>query len=200
MVNGSNLAGGNPKNGRVADDFYATAPQDTQVFIKAISEVYDLHDKVILEPSAGQGHIIDVLQANFPDATVIGRDLVDRGRADIESGVDYLQDNREEHIDVVLTNPPFAIAKEFIDKSLEKAPLVMMFAKLQFLEGVKRYEWFKHQPLKYVYVYSYRATPWRDGQPLNENGKRWASTMTFAWFVFEKGYSGEPVIRWLNKE
>lgn len=30
-----------------------------------------------------------------------------------------------------------------------------------------------------------------------ENGKKWNSTMCFAWFIWEKGFSGEPTIRWI---
>ena len=31
----------------------------------------------------------------------------------------------------------------------------------------------------------------------DENGKRWSSTMCFAWFVWEKGYIGQPIINWI---
>jgi hypothetical protein len=30
-----------------------------------------------------------------------------------------------------------------------------------------------------------------------KTGKLWASTMRFAWFVWELGYTGELIIRWL---
>ena len=50
---------------------------------------------------------------------------------------------------------------------------------------------------KYVYVFSKRVSTWRNGQEFDENGKRWASTMCFAWFVWEHGYQGEPIIRWI---
>ena len=36
-----------------------------------------------------------------------------------------------------------------------------------------------------------------NGSPVDEKGKKWSSTMCFAWFIFEKGYEGEPIIRWL---
>ena len=36
-----------------------------------------------------------------------------------------------------------------------------------------------------------------NGNPLNENGKKWSSTMCFAWVIFENGFDGEPVIRWI---
>ena len=72
-----------------------------------------------------------------------------------------------------------------------------MFAKIQLLEGTKRREMFDNTPLKYVYVFSKRQNPLRNGSPTDEKGKPWASTMCFAWFVWEQGYISEPIIRWL---
>lgn len=30
-----------------------------------------------------------------------------------------------------------------------------------------------------------------------EKGKPWSSTMCFAWFVWEEGYSGDSVVKWI---
>ena len=72
-----------------------------------------------------------------------------------------------------------------------------MFAKIQLLEGDKRRKMFDNSPLKYVYVFSKRVNPLRNGEATDENGKPWASTMCFAWFVWDLEYEGEPIIRWL---
>lgn len=50
---------------------------------------------------------------------------------------------------------------------------------------------------KAVYVFSKRVNPLRNGLEVDENGKPWSSTMCFAWFVWEHGYTGEPCIRWI---
>lgn len=52
-LNGGQLAGGNPKQGRVADDFYATAPDDTRVFLSAVD--YDFDQKVRLRTIGRSG-------------------------------------------------------------------------------------------------------------------------------------------------
>lgn len=194
-MNGSSIAGGNPERGRVEDDYYATNPQDTQAFMDLIKSEYNLEGKSALEPAAGGGHISEVLKQNGMKVT--SRDLVNRGYYDSESGIDFLSDKEKENFDFVITNPPFSIAKQFIDKSLEVSDLVFIFAKLQFLEGKARKKWFSSIPLKYVYVYSYRANPWRNGESVDENGKKWSSTMAFAWYVFDKSYVGEPTLRWI---
>jgi hypothetical protein len=49
----------------------------------------------------------------------------------------------------------------------------------------------------YRNVFSRRVSPLRDGNALDEKGKPWASTMCFAWFVWDKRYSGEPVLKWI---
>lgn len=99
----------------------------------------------------------------------------------------------------VITNPPYKHAREFIERSLEISNIgVAMFLKIQFLEGQSRKEWFKNSPLKYVYVFSKRQDPLRDGMEFNpKTRKKWGSTMCFAWFVWEQGYDGEPTIRWI---
>lgn len=98
----------------------------------------------------------------------------------------------------IIINPPFKHAQEFVEKALTLANhYVIMFAKIQFLETVERQKLFQEHPPKYVYVFSRRVSPWRNGDETDENGKSWASPMCFAWFVWEKDYEGEPVIRWL---
>ena len=75
---------------------------------------------------------------------------------------------------------------------------LIMFLKIQFLEGTKRKELFEKYPPKYIYVFRNRMATWNNGEPLDPNGKRWATTMCHAWFVWEKGSTSEPVIRWLD--
>ena len=72
-----------------------------------------------------------------------------------------------------------------------------MFLKIQFLEGNKRKLFFEETPPKTVYVFSKRQNPLRNGEALDEKGKPWSSTMCFAWFVWEKGYSGKTTIEWI---
>ena len=66
------------------------------------------------------------------------------------------------------------------------------------MEGKGRKEFLKKSPLKYVYVFSERQNPLNNGMELNpKTGKKWQSTMCFAWFIWEIGYGGEPMIRWI---
>lgn len=176
---------------RQVDDFYAT-PSDTT---KKILDKLELKGS-ILEPACGQGHISEVLKEYYPNAKVISTDLVDRGYADEIK--DFLNDDFEK-VDNVITNPPFKYAKEFVTKGLEISnDKVIMLLKIQFLESKSRKEFLENSPLKYIYVFSERQNTMKDGSPINPlNGKPWSSTMLLAWFVWEKGYEGEPIVRWL---
>ena len=142
--------------------------------------------------------VIQNLRKNYPNAKITAIDLVDRGQG--TGGIDFLTYNPTVKFDNIITNPPFVLAQEFIEHSLDiikDGGKIAMFLKVQFLEGTKRKKFFDKVPLRYVYVFRARQAPWMNGNPLNENGKKWSSTMCFAWFIFEKGYNGEPIIRWL---
>lgn len=195
-LSGTNLAGMSTSRDRVVDDYYAT-PRNA---IEAILNEVELKGS-ILEPSAGEGHISVVLKERYPDSEIISTDLVhrkDKFNVGIEGGIDFLNHEFNRIFDNVITNPPFKLAKEFIEKALSISNnKVIMFAKIQLLEGKDRREMFSKFPPKYVYVFSKRVNPLRNGEELDENGKPWASTMCFAWYVWEKGYEGEPIIRWL---
>ena len=191
ILNGSSLAGGTPMRGRVENDYYATPPESTQ----ALLNVLELNGS-ILEPACGEGHISEVLKSNYPNSEIVSTDLVDRGYG--EGSINFLEHTYDRSFTNVITNPPFKYMREFVEKSLEiSTDKVIMFGKIQFLEGQRRKEFLENSPLKYVYVFSERQNPMRNGSPVDENGKKWSSTMCFAWYVWEKGYEGEPIVRWL---
>lgn len=198
MINGSSLAGMSPTRQRKDNDFYATPEWATEAILKEI-----WLDGSILEPAAGQGHIAKVLKETYPQSEIVCTDLIQREEKfgiPITGGIDFLHHDYGRKFDNVITNPPFTLAQEFIEKALSIAnDRVVIFAKIQFLEGEKRKSLFDNKALKYVYVFRKRVTPLPNGSAFDENGKPWASTMCFAWFVFEKGNRNEPVIRWLEK-
>ena len=187
-LTGTSLSGTSTTRGRVENDYYATPPESTLKLLEV-----ENFEGSILEPCCGEGHISEILKKE--GYTVYSNDIVNRDYG--ETNKDFLKDDFEK-VDNVVTNPPYKYAKEFIEKSLEITnKKVAMFCKIQLLEGVARYDMFQSSPLKTVYVFTKRQNPLRNGSPVDENGKKWASTMCFAWFVFEHGYEGKPTIEWL---
>ena len=184
-MKGGNIAGGNPKRGRVEKDFYATP----EIATRKLLECEDFTGK-ILEPACGMGHISRILGELYE---VISFDIEDRGYGGKQDFLLF-----EEFVDNVVTNPPFSLFQEFAEHSLTiTRRKVCLFGKLQALEGYRRSAFLKNSPLRTVYVFRKRVNPMRDGKERDENGKKWASTMAFAWYIWEKGYIGKPYIEWI---
>ena len=197
VLAGGKLAGGNPENGRVENDYYATNPKAVEMLLTN----YTFNAATILEPCVGGGHIANAINNFFANQRVItGLDLVDRGYPNtiVQNFLTWETDKKFEGI---ITNPPFSLAQEFIEKGMELLTddgQMAMFLKIQFLEGAKRKEFFEKYPPKYIYVFRNRMATWNNGNEVDPNtGKRWATTMCHAWFIWEKGSKTEPIIRWL---
>lgn len=197
VLAGGKLAGGNPENGRVENDYYATNPKAVEMLLTN----YTFDAATILEPCVGGGHIANAINNFFANQRVItGLDLVDRGYPNTIVQ-DFLTWETDRKFEGIITNPPFSLAQEFIEKGMELLTddgQMAMFLKIQFLEGAKRKEFFEKYPPKYVYVFRNRMATWNNGNEVDPNtGKRWATTMCHAWFIWDKGSKTEPIIRWL---
>ena len=225
-LSGSQLAGGNTTTKRADEDYYATDPQAVFKIIKELT----INTGVIctecfaniLEPCVGEGHIIDGLQLfvdylwkDTPDeekvnvnyvpikdsSYVTALDIVDRGYPNTIV-TDFTTWQTDKKFGLIITNPPYSCAKEFIEKGielLESDGVMCMYLKLQFLEGKSRKELFDKYPPKYIYVMRNRTPTWKNGNPVNpDTGKKWAETICFAWFIWQKDSKTEPIIRWLD--
>lgn len=167
-------------------DYYATDPKAAKLLMGLESLAQD-----IWECACGEGHLSKVFEeAGY---TVKSTDLIDRGFG--TGGVDFLSDDiRQWHGDII-TNPPYRHAQAFVEKALSivsPGMKVIMFLKIQFLEGKRRKKMFLKQPPKVVYISSSRLLCGKNGV------FKGSSAVAYAWFVWVKGFKSEPVIRWFN--
>ena len=194
-LSGGKLAGGNPKNNRVENDYYATDPKA----VKMLLSKYDFKGREILEPCVGAGHIVNAIKDVYGNTkNITGIDIVDRGYPGVIVS-DFLTYKTEQKYDGIITNPPYSLAGEFVEKGLSLLSdngQMAMFLKIQFLEGVKRDSLFEKYPPKYIYVFRKRMSTWNNGAERDPvTGKKWATTMCHAWFIWEKNNKDEPIIR-----
>ena len=141
-----------------------------------------------MEPSCGDGAIVRVLK-DYGCPNVISKD--------IQSGHDFLLEL--ERFDAIITNPPFSLAFEFIQKAKKVSQYFALLLPLSYLHGKKRFDQIysdKEFPLSKVYVFTRYPML---GEQIREDGKYNTGMMVYAWFVWDKGASGkEPIVRWLD--
>lgn len=172
---------------REVNDYYATQPSViNDLFIK------EEFNGIIWECACGEGHLAKRMEEL--GKTVKSTDLIDRGFG--VGGVDFLLHNTREWNTHIITNPPYKYAQEFVDNALDiiqDGYKVAMFLKLTFLEGQERKKLFEKYPPKIIYVFSKRQKCALNGK-FEETG---SSAAAYAWFVWQKGFKGEPIIKWI---
>lgn len=193
---------GASSEGRSDLDFYETPSAITEAFLDASGWVPKTN--VIWEPAAGNNAITNVLHTRFPRTMVVTSDIKQRDCAlTMESdfltyewgeGKGYLQ-NKD-----IITNPPFSHAQAFVEKALELVNGdVVMLLRLAFLETMQRRALFERKHLREVWVSSKRihfTSPYLTKRE-RETGKKSNSGMAMAWFIFNRNFNGDPVIKWI---
>lgn len=172
---------------RAKADYYATHPS-------AIDHLFqrEKFDDNIWEPACGEGHLSKRMQELGKN--VYSTDLINRGFGN--AFFNFLTTSREWSGDII-TNPPYKYAKEFVEQSmniLKEEHKLAMFLKLTFLESQSRVDMFRKYPPQTIYVYSFRQVVARNGE--KEMFKK-SSAACYAWFVWIKGFKGDPIIKWI---
>lgn len=170
---------------REVNDYYATEPS-------AIDDLFkrEHFDDYIWEPSCGEGHLSKRMTELGKE--VYSSDLIDRGYGN--EFQDFLDWKGGYPTGDIITNPPYKYAQEFCEKALQvTSQKVAMFLKLTFLEGQKRKVFFEKYPPRTIYVFSKRKDCALNGNFKTSQG----SAVAYAWFVWEKGFNGAPIIKWI---
>lgn len=154
----------------------------------------------IWECAVGSGNLAEVLKER--GYWVVCSDLKNSGYGRIGMlNRDFLKMTddftRRYCIGVILTNPPYSLANEFILHALEILPengLYIALMNISYLAGKARYEQiYRYGTLREVYVFAHRINCWKNNNPDIQHG----SPCNYAWYVFQKGYAGQPTLYWL---
>jgi len=160
-------------------DFYATDPIAATLLLEL-----EIFSGDIWECACGEGHLSRTFTA--AGYNVKSTDLIDRGFG--TGNIDFLSPEISTWSGNIVTNPPYAKAKDFVEKALSIIPdgnKVAMFLKLQFMESKGRKQFFIDNPPKKVWVSSSRLNCGKNG-----NFDSGGSAVCYAWFIWEKGFSG----------
>lgn len=173
-------------------DNFPTPPWATRALVEhVIGNLAGLRSLTCLEPACGQGHMSKPLAEYF--GKVESSDAHHYGFGPIRDFLEYpfAAGSR----DWVITNPPFRLAEQFVDRALTVARIgVAILARTVFLESAGRYEdIFQHRPPT-IFAQFVERVPMVKGRL-----DRKASTATgYAWFVWDKRQQGEaPKLKWV---
>jgi hypothetical protein len=167
---------------RKDDDFYPTPRYVTKALLKKEKFIGS-----ILEPACGDGAICKVLW----DKKLPIDDCFDTNPRGYGSQGDFLTYTGP--CNNIITNPPYKLAEQFLlhAKKVTQRKIAFLL-KTVFLEGKSRYNIFQDTkfPLKCIYQFSKR---------INFDQTKTSGMLAFAWFVWDRDWDREPVIRWINE-
>lgn len=186
---------GSSKDG--VEDF-PTPPWATRAFVNHVLGGRDAtKGQVVWEPCANRGYMVRPLQEFF--FKVIGTDLMDYGVG--FPVIDFMTGPKPsdfgEHVDWIITNPPFNIAVDFVLRALEKDMSthgVAVLLRTNWVEGVDRHQrLFAKNPPSRICQYVGRVPIVR-----GRVDQKVSTAMPYAWFLWEHGVdSGPPIVEWI---
>lgn len=162
---------------RNKQDFYETPIKTIKLFLNN----YQIQGNNILEPCAGNGNISKTIKQYYPSCRLDQVEIREEEKNNLQPyGNIYIENflnwQPKKYYDCIITNPPYSLAKEFIEKSLIIANEVIMLLRLAFLESKKRYEFWQKYPVNELYILSQRPS-------FTGNG---TDATAYAWFVWNK--------------
>lgn len=170
----------NRKSRRKKYDYYVTPIDDIQLFLKHFKKEtgIKLGDIDILDPCAwwDENHPMSYPVALNVD-NVITIDIREDSRADV---IDNYFEYSVWKFNLVISNPPFNQAIEFIKKWLEDCKewgYVVMLLRLNFFGSKKRFKFFQGNMPKYCFIHHKRMSFTPDGK---------TDSIEYAHFVWKK--------------
>ena len=168
MKSSTMIGGTSTQHHRNAADFYSTPPECTIALLKNYGGMFS--QGRVWEPACGDGAISKVLEADGLD--VVSTDLYERGYGD--GGMNFLTSDCS--CQSIITNPPFHLAAQFIERAVQKEVPFAMLLKSTYWHAAKRNELFNRtRPLAVM------AMSWRPAMAAMR-GK--SGTMDFIWTVW----------------
>ncbi|WP_107571897.1 hypothetical protein [Clostridioides difficile] len=170
-------------------DYYRTPVVKIKEFLNEFSKYENIFNPKIkiLDPCAGgdntnpMSYPTAIQEFSNQEISIDTVDIRDDSRANLKQ--DYLEFHPKVKYDVIITNPPFSISLDIINKALndvKEGGFVIMLLRLNYLGGkVRQRLWESNMP-KYVFVHNKRMSFTDDGK---------TDSIEYAHFVWKKGYN-----------
>jgi hypothetical protein len=186
-------------------DYFPTPPFATRALCEFLErEIGPLTHLSAWEPACGELHMVRPLSEFFMDVRASDVHRYCDGHELIDFAVTGAT---EPDVDLVISNPPFKLAEEFIATALKVARLgVAMLVRSAFLEGQERHETlFARNPPSFVLQFVERVAMLEgrlvrkgDVDPYAEKeGTKVSSATAYAWVVWIKGREPDTRLRWI---
>ena len=175
-----------------AADYYVTPTDKIIEFLDEFNKYENVFLKPyinILDPCGGgdSEHLMSypeaLKQIGVDSANIATIDIREDSLADIKG--DYLEVECKDAYDVVITNPPFNLARLIIEKALldvKDNGLVIMLLRLNYFGGKLRMDMWEKQMPKYAFVHNRRMSFTDDGR---------TDSIEYMHAVWQKGYHPE---------
>ena len=181
-------------------DYYPTPPWATRALLEQLFGNYcpgmafgGYHDGTVWEPACGEGFMSRPLSEHF--YKVISTDVTNFSATfPQQGGVRYFLipwDGEPIECDWVISNPPFILGQQFIERALQVAKVgVAMLLRMQFLEGGDRYdELFKDHPPSMIFVFCDRVAMHK-----GKIEKKQSTATAYCWFVWSLEHDDDTMI------
>jgi len=142
----------------------------------------------VLEPCSGMGAISEELSR-------YGYSVVTNDLHLMDDGLDYLATKSLWQHRQMLTNPPFSMWDEFIERGKSHTDKLMVIGRLNYLGTHSRNESGLWENLKAIYVFD-RYVDYRT--PYRIDGMFHVGALCTGWFLFDMAYNGAPLIQVLD--
>lgn len=171
-------------------DFYATPVDVVENLLRNID--LNIYGNKVLEPSAGNGNIVSVVNKLYPNKKITSLEIRDEEYNNLFSCSnevildDFLKTNKLNKYDIIIGNPPYSQAKEFVEKSLdllEDDGILIFLLRTSFLESKSRYEFWQEHPLSGLYTLSKRPSFTGHG----------TDATSYSWFIWDKSTNNQSI-------
>lgn len=171
-------------------DFYATPFDCVEKLLNNID--LNKYGDEILEPSAGNGNIVKVLKERYKNKNITSLELRDEELNNLNLYSDkviiedFLHIDLNKKYDIIIGNPPYSLAIEFVEKcldSLNDDGVLIFLLRTAFLESKSRHTFWQNNPLSGLYVLSKRPSFTGHG----------TDATSYSWFIWNKGSNKQEI-------